>query len=334
MLPEIMEKRQKWRNAVVDEAHYIRGQNTIAVKNVRRLRTEGFSWVTGSPIVKTPAELWVPLNLIDKKQFSSYWRWVFDHCLVVNNGFGNKIMGVNNAQHTKEVLEPYYYAVLKSQIQDQLPPKNRYPIYAALTPTQRKLYDELEKEMIGYLQGGELLLSPNVLSVGTRLQQLMISPELLPGWEGEAESGALTLLHSKVREDFDNDENVIIFTPFAKAIPIIARHLPSCEVFTFQGGRSNRAQIEAFQAHDGHKALIGTIKSAASFDAYAATVGYFVGFDWTPAPNLQAEDRIHRIGQTRSVDIRYIAYKDTLIGEHQMEVLNDRTTWAESILGR
>jgi len=334
MLPEVMEKRQRWRDLVVDEAQYIRGRNIASTKALRKIRTEGFSWVSGSPMVKSPADLWVPLNLIDKKQFSSYWRWVFEHCIVYNNGFGNKVMGPSDAPRTAESLRPYYWAILKSMIQDQLPPKNRYSVFCELTPAQRKLYDELDKEMIGYLKGGELLLTPNVLALGTRIQQLFISPELLPGWKGPSESGMLSVLHDRVVEDFENEENVAIFTPYAEAIPIIARSLPPCEVFTFRGGQSNKKSIQGFQAFQGRKVLIGTIMSAASFDAYSATVGYFVGMEWLPAFNFQAEDRIHRLGQTHSVDIRYLAYRGTVQGDRQMDVLDERTTWAEALLGK
>ena len=325
MLPEVGPVWKQWGRVVVDEAHIIRGRNTIAVKNLRKVKSSSFFWVTGSPLVNSPADLWVPLNIIDREQFGSYWKWVFENCIVVNEGFGNKVLGVANKQKTREVLRPYYYAVLKSEVQDQLPPKNRYAIVADLTPSQRKLYGQMEAEMIGYLSGGELLLSPNVLSVGTRLRQLLISPELLPGWNGPAESSALSLLHDRVQEDFDNGDNVVVFTPFAEAIPIIARHIPSCNTFTFQGGLS---QAREFQAADGPKALIGTIRAAASFDAYAANVAYFMGFDWTPAFNEQAEDRIHRIGQTKSVDIRYVVCRDT-ISERIVEVLNEKKSWQD-----
>lgn len=333
MLPEVLSERTRWMGFGVDEAQYVKGRGTDAVRLFRKIKSDRFNWISGSPIVNTPADLWVALNICNKKQFSSYWRWVNDTCELENNGFGNKITGVKNAAETRKVLEDYYYAVLKDEVQDQLPPKNRYGIHCEMTSVQKKLYTELESDMIGYLQGGELLLAPNVLSVGTRIRQLLITPELLPDWEGEAESGALELLHNRVKEDFDNDQAVVIFTPFSKALPIIERHLPECKTFLFHGGLSNRKTIEDFQEYKGHKALLGTIRSAASFNAYSATVAYFMGYDWTPAYNFQAEDRIHRLGQTKSVDIRYIVNNHT-VDDHLMDVLDQKHRWQDAILGR
>ena len=334
MLDEILPHRKKWAAWTCDEAHLVKGRDTDVMKLMRKILSERFIWMSGSPIVNTPADLWVALNLIDKKQFSSYWRWVFEHCEVENDGWGNKIKGVKDPEHTRTLLEPYYWGIPKSEVQDQLPPKNRYPIYAQPTDEQTRLYREVEEDMIGHLANGELLLSPNVLSVGTRLQQILISPELLPGWTGHAKSGTLDLLHSKIEEDFANDQDVAVFTPYTKAIPIIARHLPACETFVISGGRStNRQTIRDFQSETRRKALICTIRSAASFDAYSASVGYFVGRDWTPAYNLQAEDRLHREGQTRSVDIRYIVNRGTW-DDHQIEVLDDKNRWTEALLKR
>ena len=45
---------------------------------------------------------------------------------------------------------------------------------------------------------------------------------------------------------------------------------------------------------------------------------------WTPADNLQSEDRIYRIGTTEKVFIYYLITKDT-IDEHVDEVVNDKS---------
>ena len=194
MLDEILPHRKKWAAWTCDD-YPVKGRDTDVMKLMRKILSERFIWMSGSPIVNTPADLWVALNLIDKKQFSSYWRWVFEHCEVENDGWGNKIKGVKDPEHTRTLLEPYYWGIPKSEVQDQLPPKNRYPIYAQPTDEQTRLYREVEEDMIGHLANGELLLSPNVLSVGTRLQQILISPELLPGWTGHAKSGAAAQKH-------------------------------------------------------------------------------------------------------------------------------------------
>ena len=57
---------------------------------------------------------------------------------------------------------------------------------------------------------------------------------------------------------------------------------------------------------------IYTIKSGASWTATDANVAFFLGYEWTCIDNEQAEDRIHRIGQEKSVRIHYILHPNTV----------------------
>ena len=44
----------------------------------------------------------------------------------------------------------------------------------------------------------------------------------------------------------------------------------------------------------------------------AASLVIFVEQDWVPGKNVQAEDRVHRIGQTDNVLIQYLVLNGTL----------------------
>lgn len=62
-----------------------------------------------------------------------------------------------------------------------------------------------------------------------------------------------------------------------------------------------------------------------------ASEAFFVEFPWTPAKLVQAEDRIHRIGQKRGVTITYLFAGDTL-DVRMLAILRDKELLSESTL--
>ena len=70
--------------------------------------------------------------------------------------------------------------------------------------------------------------------------------------------------------------------------------------------------VEKFQNDPNIKVFIGNINSAGvGITLVAGTVAIFNNFSWVSGDNLQAEDRIYRLNQTKNVTIYYQVFKDT-----------------------
>jgi hypothetical protein len=90
----------------------------------------------------------------------------------------------------------------------------------------------------------------------------------------------------------------------------------------------NAARLRLGQPSKRPKLLVATIKKAISYDATECARGYFLGCEWTPADNFQAEDRLHRIGQSRAVEIAYLVNRGTY-EEHVLDVVAAKKRWSE-----
>ena len=79
-----------------------------------------------------------------------------------------------------------------------------------------------------------------------------------------------------------------------------------------QTAARRQAQVDAFERGD-VPLLVGDMRAAGhGFTLATATQVLFVDYAWTPAEHLQAEDRAHRLGQTRAVTVTYLSALDTI----------------------
>jgi SNF2 family DNA or RNA helicase len=334
MAAEVFKRRRWWPLIILDESHHVRNRNASLYKNAKLGQCDHMFELTGSPLVNGLWDLWAQLNVMHPKTFTSYWRYVYEHCMVERGKFGMEIGGPKNPSHTKVVLEPYLLRRTKKSSGLNLPPKQRGVIEVEHTPQQRKLYTALCKDMVASLGDGSVIMTPSRMALVTRLRQTNITPAL---YGGPHSSGAFDAMGAKLEELFDAQENVIVFTPFTEAIPYLIetgkKHTDNMAVI--QGGMSGGQideVVEWFQdSGKPRRLLFASIRMGTSWTATAASNCIFMGYDWTPMYNGQCEDRLHRFGQTSMVNAWYMIARGT-VDENVLDVLDKKTSWNNLIL--
>lgn len=328
-IKEILERRRSWRAVVFDEYHLmgLRNRKSQTFQAVRKLYSGMLILSSGSPMSQGPQDLWPALHLINPKKFSSFWQYVNRYCVIEDNGWGKEIKRYpKRPAEMRELLSQYMIRRSKKEVLTDLPEKTRQIIPLNMTRRQHTLYRQLAREMVAEADDGQIVFAPSVLAKLTRLRQLLVSPLVL----GIAEKGAgLEAVKDLVDVEFEAGNSVAIFTPFRDAADIIAKEMRhhTRHVFTVKGNMKqedfNKA-INTFQTlKTPKKVLVATIKSAVSFTAHAASVGIFLGQEWDYNDNVQAEDRLHRVGQKNAVRIYYIKHDKTL-DQHVLDTLMDK----------
>jgi SNF2 family DNA or RNA helicase len=280
--------------------------------------------ITGTPMRQTCADYYPALSLVDPTniEFKSFWRFVDKYCVKIKDMYGYKIERLPaNRYEFYDMLSKY---VIRRTGDDQLPKKTRQPIPVEMSKEQQKMFKQLQEEMI-LDYNGSLILTPNEMVKILRCRQLLVSPETL---DIKAPSGGIDAIIDIVK---DEEEAVIIFTPFRNAAHIIDRHLKEnikgIQTFIIHGGMTQqqlRDAQEGFQTlNSKNKAVICTIKSGASMTLTDAKVAIFLGYEWGAEDNNQAEGRIHRLTQDRPVRCLYLLYKNTP-DEKIIQRLNDK----------
>ncbi|RDW91992.1 hypothetical protein BP5796_01386 [Coleophoma crateriformis] len=132
-------------------------------------------------------------------------------------------------------------------------------------------------------------------------------------------SGKMLLLDRLLPYLFDHGHKVLIFSQFKIQLDILedyARDLRNWKICRIDGGvaqDSRRQQIKDFNEDPETRLfLLSTRAGGQGINLATADTVILFDSDWNPQQDLQAQDRAHRIGQTKPVVVFRLATKDTV----------------------
>ena len=89
--------------------------------------------------------------------------------------------------------------------------------------------------------------------------------------------------------------------------------------------------VEDFQNNKAQVAVLSILAASTGLTLTACSTVLFGELYFVPGTVLQAEDRIHRIGQKNTCDIRFLIAKDTL-DDHVFKLLSYKLETLDNIL--
>ncbi|KAI1817486.1 SNF2 family N-terminal domain-containing protein [Poronia punctata] len=132
-------------------------------------------------------------------------------------------------------------------------------------------------------------------------------------------SGKMLLLDRLLPALFERDHKVLIFSQFKTQLDILhdyCSELRGWNVCRIDGSVSQddrRSQIKSFNEDSGYRIfLLSTRAGGQGINLASADTVILFDSDWNPQQDLQAQDRCHRIGQTRPVVVYRFATKGTV----------------------
>lgn len=343
LMPELAQ--HAWLHVIADEIHAIKNrktQQTRALKAIKNVQWK--TGLSGTPVVNRPDELWSILNWLYPDRYRSYWRFFRNYVEAVTDYAAGhkyqKIVGPKNTIGLRKEIKPFFVRRRKQDVLKDLPDKYYTTIKVDLTPQQRKVYRTMQKEMIAWIgeQESELLAAPVVIAQLTRLQQFSCAYATVDHETGRVRLTEPSSKLDAVMEVLDEtDEQVVVFSRFKQVVRLLEKRLVDKGIsyvsLTGDTPQADRAALVAkFQAS---KARVFTGSLAAGgvgITLHAASRVIFVDRDWSPSINVQAEDRLHRIGQKNAVQVIDIIARSTVDqGKHQR--LELKKSWIRQILG-
>ncbi|KAL0457361.1 UNVERIFIED_CONTAM: putative chromatin-remodeling complex ATPase chain [Sesamum latifolium] len=305
-------RRFSWRYIIIDEAHRIKNENSLLSKTMRLYNTNYRLLITGTPLQNNLHELWALLNFLLPEIFSS--AETFDEWF--------QISGENDQQEVVQqlhkVLRPFLLRRLKSDVEKGLPPKKETILKVGMSQMQKQYYRALlQKDLEVVNAGGE---RKRLLNIAMQLRKCCNHPYLFQGAEpgppyttGEhliENAGKMVLLDKLLPKLKERDSRVLIFSQMTRLLDILEDYLMFrgyyyCRIDGNTGGEDRDASIEAFNKPGSEKFvfLLSTRAGGLGINLATADVVILYDSDWNPQVDLQAQDRAHRIGQKKEVQV-------------------------------
>lgn len=309
---------RNWATVIFDEAQVLKNPRTQVSRAARALPASARVALTGTPVENHLDELWALLNLIAPQAFTHRAQFRRRFARPIHEG------SAAAANRLRDTLEPIVLTRTKSQVAAALPPKIHSEVICDPTAEQGRLYDEVlaRAEAEGFGSGAQR--HSRVLAALTALKQVCNHPGLVSGDLDElsGRSGKFDVCADILANNVEHGDPTLVFTQYRRTGELLVRYCAESLGVSapfFHGGlnQAERAEIvTAFQSPDGPPVLILSLRAAGTGLTLtrAADVIHYDRW-WNPAVEAQASDRVHRIGQTRTVTVTTLT-TETTVEEH------------------
>ena len=332
-------RRITWDLLVVDEAHYLKTPDARRTKQVlgewikdkgmvlTPIRAKRRLFLTGTPILNRPIEIYPILQSIDPTRFGSVMRFAYRYCAAYKHNFGHDMTGASNSEELQDLLRSTCMVRRrKADVLTELPPKRRQVIElpengAAAVVRREQTAIATRHEERERLQAAVELAKVSedpeeyalaVMHLEKGATAAFTKMEMLRKETAMAKVGYVC---EHLHDAIDAGGKVVVFAHHLAVIDALAAEFATKAV-KLDGRDTMEARDEAvhrFQEDDEIRLFIGGIHAAGvGLTLTAGAHVVFAELDWTPGVMSQAEDRCHRIGQTESVLVQHMVLEGSI----------------------
>lgn len=284
---------------VLDEAHHIKNMKSKRFRAIKQLQPKRRWALTGTPVQNKIEDL------------ASIFEFVYPGYLT---SFDLR------PEQIQERIKPYFLRRRKKEVMPELPPKIYEPIELELDEEQDVAYRQAEAGIRQELSAlGDKVTKQHIFAKLTILKQICnFAPRKFSSPKTESlKERVEEIIASGEKENIGNGNKVIIFSQYVdEGVSKLEKLLEPYGVAKIVGGQTDavrRNEIEKFKKRKDIPVLIASVRSGGE-GLNLTEASYVIHFDhwWNPAVMWQAEDRVHRRGQTKGVNIYSYWMKDTI----------------------
>lgn len=309
---------------IVDESSLVKNHAALRTIHIQQL-ADACQYkliLNGTPISRNEADLYAQWFLLDWRilGYRSYFSFAANHLEYDDRG---RIRRVLNTDYLAEKIAPYTYQVKKADC-FQLPDKHYSTVYCRLTEWQNQGYDTvLDDLLIGLDEMSNTAIYQLFGALQAVISGYVVDITYDRGGDPHAVRDSyisdpeynprLAALLSTIE---GNKEKTIIFCQYTDEIDTIVKLLRAAghSAVQFNGEMSLKKRNAAIDAFRGATQYFVANKSCGAFGLNLQFCHnlIFYSHDWNWGTRAQAEDRVHRLGQTHDVYITDICMDDSI----------------------
>ena len=314
----------RWDVLIADECHFVKNREAKRSKRLYAIEAERLLFLTGTPILNRPSELFAIASHLDPDEFGHFWTFAKKYCNPIRTNFGWDVTGASNLEELHDTLRgTIMVRRTKDEVLDELPPKRRQVI--ELTSDKATKVIEAEREAwarhrsrLGQLKAAGRAEDGGGLGDKERENLRRETAEAFGELSKLRRATALAkvpLIVEHVAAALEESAKIVLFAHHRDVIAELADEFEGrCVTLTGEDSpESRQVAVDRFQEEPDCALFIGSITAAGfGLTLTAASHVVFAELDWVPANLTQAEDRTHRIGQKDSVLIQHLVLQGSL----------------------
>lgn len=304
-----------FRCYLADEAHYLKNPKTARTRLAYLIRATclyaSCFIASGTPIYSRPSDLITQIELLGQlKAFGGAGRF--------RRNFVATYRGTERAKNPgllHQMLRHYCNMIRRTK-DGRLTPKTRNLLPVTFPREVVEEYRQLAAEVRQLRQDKQMYLG-----AVTRMRQCLSTAKI--DW-------VATWIADFFRAH--PDRPLLAFGFFVETLEQLARRFPDAAVYYGKTSKQKKEELRKdFQAGKYRLFLGNFVSAGVGLDLFAAADVVFFDLPWTASELFQAEDRVHRFGQTRPVTV-HIPYFEGTRDERQVRAIVRRAKDAKLVV--
>ena len=308
---------------IVDEAHYCKSPKAKRTKLVSQWAELAKRRVllTGSPILNRPIELHSLLAILDADAWP-FWPYAKAYCNARQSRWGWDFGGSSNlGELQRKLRSTLMVRRLKADVLAELPAKRRQVLvlddkgYSASLKAEGKLQSQIAQDIealelardLAEAVDDQAAYAEAVKALQARHQ---VAFNEMSGVRHDSALAKAPAVAEHVEGLLESVDKIVVMAHHHDVVDVLVEALADYGVVSLTG-RDNQTKrqdaVDRFQDDSSVRVFVGSIQAAGvGLTLTAASLVVFAELDWVPGNMSQAEDRVHRIGQSDSVLIQHV----------------------------
>ncbi len=325
---------------ILDEAQRIKNWNAKVARSVKRINSTYAIVLTGTPLENRLEDLISIVQFVDQHRLGPTFQFLENH--QIREPETGKVTGYQKLDAIGRTLAPILIRRKKAVVARELPARLDKNFFVPMTPQQQEMHDENQEgvaRIVAKWRRFKFLSEADRLRLMVFLQNMRMSCDSTYLLDQKSDFGfkadeLAAVLHDVFEQP---DAKVVVFSQWLRMHELLIRRIEDrgWQHVLFHGGVPGDKRgglVDRFRTDDKCRAFLATDAGGVGLNLqHAASVVINVDLPWNPAVLEQRIGRVHRLGQTQSVQVINFVAQGT-IEQGMLSVLKFKTSLFSGVL--
>lgn len=332
-------KNMNFELAVFDEIQLAKNHLSRLHLSLKQIRATTRLGLTGTPIENRLRELKALFDIVLPGLMPTEQEYLDEYIRPIERGENKEAK-----LRLTRLIKPFLLRRKKEDVLFDLPEKIEEIAHTDLVESQDSLYNEVTNQarqtiISDLYDDNKIIPYIHIFALLSNLKKICNHPALylkdIANYQ-QYPSGKWDLFKDLLEEAIGSEQKVVVFSHFLGMLDIIESHLTQEGIgfASLRGSTVNRKEeIHRFQNDPRCQVFVASLQAGGlGIDLTQASVVIHYDRWWNAARENQATDRVHRIGQTRGVQVFKLVTLNT-VEERIHEMIEKKAKRMEEIVG-